>query len=162
MKAIIPLQGQRYKKKNKSLNTFKDSPSKVTVPKTGDDSLQNIIENKRSEYVEILDTKKGLKNTQKMGLSYADELENFLEIFYKSDLYFRQVVNEKQTNKIKDFCIDLEKSAKIIGADSMQKFADIVSLIFVYNKLDMLPIYPGRYHIELDKLVSEIKRYLYI
>ena len=44
----------------------------------------------------------------------------------------------------------------------MQKFSDIVSLILVYNKLDMLPIYPGKYHIELMKLLHEIKKYLHL
>ncbi|OYY31777.1 MAG: hypothetical protein B7Y63_01435, partial [Sulfurovum sp. 35-42-20] len=82
--------------------------------------------------------------------------------FDKSDLYFRQIVNEKAINKIKQFCIDLEKHAKIIGAESMLKFADTVSLIFVYNKLDMLVIYPGKFHLELKKLLEEIKKELHI
>jgi hypothetical protein len=71
-------------------------------------------------------------------------------------------VNEKSTYKIKGFCIDLEKHAKLIGAESMLEFADILSLIFVYDKLDMLPIYPGKYHIELQKLIEEIKKDLHI
>ena len=125
-------------------------------------SLSNIIEKKKSEHVSILDTQLGMKNAQAMGLDYGDELEKFVDTFDKSDLYFRQIVNEKATNKIKEFCIDLEKQSKIIGAESMQKFADIVSLIFVYDKLDMLPIYPGRFHLELDKLIVAIKRKLYI
>jgi len=142
-------------------------PSDIVVPeslkmKPEDQGLQNLIEEKKSQHVAILDTRLGLENAKKKGLLYSQELENFIENFNKSDLYFRQIVNEKQTNKIKDFCIDLEKQAKIIGAESMLKFSDTVSLIFVYDKLDMLPIYPGRYHMELTKLVSEIKKYLYI
>ncbi len=97
-----------------------------------------------------------------MGLKYANELKNFLDTFDRSDIYFRDIVHEKATHKIKEFCIDLEKHAKLIGAESMLKFADIVSLIFVYNKLDMLPIYPGKYHIELQKLIDEIKKDLRI
>jgi len=136
--------------------------SSVNVPKTENSSLHNIIEKKKSTQVALLDTRIGMKNAQARGLDYANELEKFLETFDKSDLYFRQIVNEKATQKIKEFCIDLEKQSKIIGAESMQKFADIVSLIFVYDKLDMLPIYPGRYHIELDKLVVAIHRQLYV
>jgi len=140
-----------------------DTASSVKIETQSEHStLQGIIENKRSAHVEILDINQGLKNTQAMGVLYSDELEKFLDIFDRSDLYFRQIVNERAENKIKEFCIDLEKQAKVIGADSMLKFADIVSLIFVYDKLDMLPIYPGRYHIELDKLVTAIKKYLYI
>jgi hypothetical protein len=130
--------------------------------KTEDTGMNKMIEEKKSAHVVVLDTRKGLENSKKQGLIYSDELQKFLETFDKSDLYFRQIVNEKQSNKIKDFCIDLEKQSKLIGAEGMQKFADIISLIFVYDKLDMLPIYPGRYHIELGKLTSEIKKYLYI
>lgn len=126
------------------------------------DNLHAMIEQgKRIELV-ILDKEIGEVNTKKMGLLYKDELKKFLDTFDRSDLYFRQIVNEKATNKIKQFCIDLEKDAKLIGAQSMLKFADIVSLIFVYNKLDMLPIYPGKYHIELKKLIEEIKKELHI
>jgi hypothetical protein len=143
------------------------TPTDIVIPeslqmKSEDQGVQNLIEEKKSQHVAILDTKLGLENAKKQGLIYSHELENFMENFNKSDLYFRQIVNEKQSNKIKDFCIDLEKQAKIIGAESMLKFSDTVSLIFVYDKLDMLPIYPGRYHIELTKLVSEIKKYLHI
>lgn len=97
-----------------------------------------------------------------MGLKYPNELKKFLDSFDRSDLYFREIVNEKAINKIKEFCIDLEKQAKLIGAQSMLKFAEIVSLIFVYDKLDMLPIYPGKYHIELQKLIEEIKKELHL
>lgn len=141
--------------------------SHIAVPeslkmKPEDQGIQNLIEEKKSQHVAVLDTRLGLENTKKQGLLYSHELEIFMENFNKSDLYFRQIVNEKQSNKIKDFCIDLEKQAKIIGAESMLKFSDTVSLIFVYDKLDMLPIYPGRYHMELTKLVAEIKKYLHI
>ncbi len=125
-------------------------------------SLNHTIEEKKEQPAMTLDISKGLENTQKQGLVYHEELRKFLDIFDKSDLYFRQIVNEKATNKIKVFCADLEKHSKLIGAEGMQKFADIINLIFVYNKLDMLPIYPGRYHIELEKLIGEIKKYLHI
>jgi hypothetical protein len=147
---------------NKPIHALSEKALPEINNNTEHNSLQNVIESKRAVPVEVLDISKGLDNTQAMGVLYSDELEKFLEIFDRSDLYFRQIVNEKAENKIKEFCIDLEKQAKVIGAESMLKFADIVSLIFVYDKLDMLPIYPGRYHIELDKLVIEIKKYLYI
>jgi hypothetical protein len=62
---------------------------------------------------------------------------------------------------MKEFCIDLERHAKLIGAESLFKLAETLSLIFVYDKLDMLPIYPGKYHIELEKLTEEIKKELH-
>jgi hypothetical protein len=133
-----------------------------TIEKTNDDSnhLSQMIEKNKVKQPLVLDTDVGIEHANKYGLDYKEELKSYLDIFEGSDLYFRQIVNEKQSNKIKEFCIDLEKKSKDIGAESMEKFSNIVNFIFVYNKLDMLPIYPGRYHIELEKLISEIKKYL--
>ena len=146
----------------KLLQIHKHNEKHVNPSSQYEESLQSIIEKKRGVDLPVLDTKVGKENTKKMGLKYPNELKNFLDSFDKSDLYFRQIVNEQATNKIKEFCIDLEMHAKLIGAESILKLAETVSLIFVYNKLDMLPIYPGKYHIELQKLIKEIKKELKI
>lgn len=122
------------------------------------DELQDTIEAKKKKHYRILDSELGQSNAKMQGLTYRQELKMFLESFEGSDRYFRQVVNEKATNKIKEFCIDLERQSKVIGAESMLNFANTISLIFIHDKLDMLPIYPGRYHLELAKLVEEIKK----
>ncbi len=126
------------------------------------ESLETMIEKRRGLELPILDKSIGEANTKNMGLNYTNELKNFLDTFDRSDLYFRQIVNEKSINKMKEFCIDLERHAKLIGAESLFKLAETLSLIFVYDKLDMLPIYPGKYHIELEKLIDEIKKELQI
>ena len=133
---------------------------KIARYKMERNNLSGLIEQKRGNKEPVLDRDIGEENTKKMGLVYRKELKKFVETFERSDLYFRQIVNEKATQKIKEFCIDLEKQSKLIGAQSMFHFADIVSLIFVYNKLDLLPIYPGKYHKELEQLLKEIKTYL--
>jgi hypothetical protein len=127
-----------------------------------EENLHTMIERKRKIDLPVLNKKAGEENAKKMGLKYHNELKKFLDSFDRSDLYFRDIVNQQATNKIKEFCIDLEKQAKLIGAESIWKLAETISLIFVYNKLDMLPIYPGKYHIELQKLLAEIKNELKI
>ncbi len=122
--------------------------------------IQDTIEAKKREQAKVLDVEVGKSNAKRLGLVYKKELKHFLDTFDRSDIYFRDIVKEKSITKIKDFCIDLEKQSRVIGADSMLNFADIVSLIFVYDKLDMLPIYPGRYHIELQKVIKEIKKHI--
>jgi len=134
--------------------------SKLAQYKMERDNLSGMIEKNRGVKEPILNKEMGEENTKKMGLAYTEALKNFVETFDRSDRYFRQIVNEKATQKIKEFCIDLEKNSKLIGAQSMFKFADIISLIFVYDKLDLLPIYPGKYHLELEQLLKEIKKYL--
>lgn len=124
------------------------------------ENLNHIIETKKQVKALILDTKLGEENAKKVGLKYTKELKNFLEIFDRSDIYFREIVNEISTNKIKEFCIHLERKSKIIGAESMLGFTNIISLIFIHDKLDILPIYPGRYHIELQNLLEAIREYL--
>ncbi|MCO4845398.1 MAG: hypothetical protein KC427_05195 [Sulfurovum sp.] len=156
LKNIVDLEKVLQPQKN-DLNE-----NKITLDSVQEENIHTMIESGRGHNLAVLNREVGEVNTKKMGLKYSDELENFLDIFDRSDLYFREIVNEKSINKIKEFCIDLEKHAKLIGAESMLKFADIVSLIFVYNKLDLLPIYPGKYHIELHKLIEEIKKDLRI
>ena len=146
----------------KLLQVHKYKEKHVNPSTKYEENLQTIIEKKRGLDLPVLDKEAGEANTKKLGLKYKNELKNFLESFERSDLYFGQIVNEESTNKIKEFCIDLEKNAKLIGAESILKLAETVSLIFVYNKLDMLPIYPGKYHIELQKLIKEIKKELKI
>jgi hypothetical protein len=140
---------------NKDHEDHEDQSSKI------EESLETMIEKRRGLELPILDKEIGEANTKNMGLNYTNELKNFLDTFDRSDLYFREIVHQKSTNKIKEFCIDLERHAKLIGAESLFKLAETLSLIFVYDKLDMLPIYPGKYHIELQKLVEEIKKELH-
>ncbi len=146
----------------KILQVHKYHEKHVTPSSMYEENLQAMIEKRREINLPVLDTKAGEENTKKMGLKYANELKNFLDSFDRSDIYFREIVNEKSIHKIKEFCIDLEKHAKLIGAENILKLAETVSLIFVYNKLELLPIYPGKYHIELQKLISEIKKELRI
>lgn len=141
---------------NKNQENHEDQSSKIQ------ESLENMIEKRRGQELPILDKAIGEANTKNMGLNYTSELKNFLDTFERSDLYFREIVQEKSIHKIKEFCIDLERHAKLIGAESLFKLAETLSLIFVYDKLDMLPIYPGKYHIELQKLIEEIKKELHL
>jgi hypothetical protein len=108
----------------------------------------------------VLDIKEGLSRAKKTGTDYKSALKKFLDTFEKSDLYFRDIAKNKAVWQIKEFAIDLEKHAKIIGAERIAKLAEKISLLFVYNNLDMLPVYTGKYHLELNKLFKEINRYL--
>jgi len=110
--------------------------------------------------ISVLDTKLGEENSKKIALVYSEKLKEFLDRFGRSDEYFIQAVDEKSKWKIKEFCIDLEKESKIIGALRVLEFAERISLLFVYNKLHTLPTHTSTYQIELKKLMREIKNYL--
>lgn len=108
----------------------------------------------------VLDPKIGKRNCKAYGEKYEDEIKSFMEAFDKSDVYFKQMVEQQSTWKIKVFCIDLEKRSKLIGALGMLKLAEEMSLLFVYDKLEDLPSFTVKYHGELKKLMMAIHKYL--
>ncbi len=128
------------------------------------DSLNScsIVKNSKNSYVATLDEEIGRKNTKAKDLTYDKELKYFLADFNNSDKHFRELTQSKSIDELKDFALTLETQSRLIGAESMVRFTELLNLILVYNKVDMLPIYPGRYRIELKKLTDEIKSYLHI
>jgi len=108
----------------------------------------------------VLNVELGKEKTKKSGIEYANALKDFIETFDRSDIYFRDIAKSKAAWQIKEFAIDLEKKASLIGAERIAKLAEKISLMFVYDNLDMLPVYTGKYHLELKKLFTEIQKYL--
>jgi hypothetical protein len=126
------------------------------------DEFDRVLNSKRCTYQKILDTEKGIKSAREIDNSYIDILKEFLDTFDRSDLYFREIINSKSYDEIERFYKDLKRGAKLIGADSMYQFVETLEFVFEYKKFDYLPIYPGRYHLELQKLIKEIRDYLLI
>ena len=108
----------------------------------------------------VLNTQAGEAKAKKLGIDYLRELKDFLETFDNSDVYFRDIAKSKAVWQIKEFAIDLEKKASLIGAERVARLAEKISLLFVYDNLDMLPVYTGKYHLELKKLFAEIEKYM--
>jgi len=108
----------------------------------------------------VLDTEVGLKNAKTVGMDYRQKLRTFLNDFKRSDIFFRDSVNDKLIWKAKEFLIDVEKEARFIGAQRLTEVIEQASLLFVYDKTDDLPLYVNKYHAELGKLVKEIDKYL--
>jgi hypothetical protein len=112
------------------------------------------------ELLLVLNIEAGRERSSRAGIEYAKALKDFLETFDRSDLYFRDIAKNKAVWQIKEFAIDLEKKASMIGAERVANLAEKISLLFVYDNLDMLPVYTGKYHLELKKLFAEIHKYL--
>jgi len=120
----------------------------------------NRVKVKEDDNALTLDLDLGLLNSKKKDLIYTEELKKFIETFDRSDVYFRDISQSKSIWQIKEFCIDLEKQANIIGALRVANIAEQVSLLFVYDKIDDLPVYAAKYHLELQNLMLEIKAYM--
>jgi len=110
--------------------------------------------------LKVLDTEMGKEQVKRIGKEYTKMLEAFVETFNRSDYYFRDIVNNRSIWQIKEFAIDLEKKSRVIGAERLAKLAEKISLLFIYNNLDMLSVYTGKYHMELKKALMEISNYL--
>jgi len=130
------------------------------VVKNIDQKNMKSVEVKEDDNDVTLDKDLGLLNTKKIGLSYKEELKNFIETFDRSDIYFRDISQAKAIWQIKEFCINLEKQASMIGAKRVANIAEQVSLLFVYDNIGDLPVYAAKYHLELQSLMLEIKAYL--
>jgi len=110
--------------------------------------------------IPVLNTELGMENATKVGMNYKKKLETFLNDFKRSDIFFRQTVKDKSVWNTKEFLINLEKETRFIGAMRLASLAEKASLLFVYDKLDDLELYVGKYHVELKKLMLEIEKYL--
>jgi hypothetical protein len=93
-------------------------------------------------------------------MEYKSKLRTFMKDFKRSDIFFRQTVKDKSVWNTKEFLIKLEKETRFIGAMRLASLAEKASLLFVYDKLDDLELYVGKYHVELKKLMLEIEKYL--
>jgi hypothetical protein len=110
--------------------------------------------------IPVLNTELGIENALKVGMNYKNKLETFLKDYKKSDIFFRQTVKDKSIWNTKEFLITLEKETRFIGAMRLAALAEKASMLFVYDKVDDLELYVGKYHVELKKLIFEIEKYL--
>ncbi|SFV89725.1 Sensory box histidine kinase/response regulator [hydrothermal vent metagenome] len=134
--------------------------SKITPKSKIAPMLKEIEREDENDHSIILNLEEGKMRAKKKGVEYVDALQHFTEKFEGSDRYFRDIAKSKAVWQIKEFAIDLEKEAREIGAERVARLAEKIGLLFVYNNLEMLPVYPGKYHLELNKLLLQIKNYL--
>ncbi len=148
--------------KNKNKNKNKKDKERGNAAQRGmvNNNSYSKLEDENSISDVVLDLLLGKSNFYKLNRGYNEALREFLDTFQQSDRYFRDIVHSKSIWQVKEFCIDLEKHARLIGALSVADVAARVSLVFVYDQLDTLPIYVGKYHMALEKLTQEIKAYL--
>ena len=137
----------------------KEKEKSLTPAQKEAEKLLKDIEEEEKKFP-ILNIPQGRSRSRKLGIEYIDNLQGFIESFGKSDLYFHDMVKNKLVWKIKELVIDLEQRSHSIGAERMEKLAEKISMLFVHDNLDFLPVYTGKYHLELKKLIAEIKKYL--
>lgn len=149
-----------FKKSEEAYVEMEKIQSKIAPKNRISPMLKEIEREEKEDNSVVLNVEEGRQKAKSMGVDYNDALKHFMETFDGSDRYFRDIAKSKAVWQIKEFAIDLEKQTKVIGAERIAKLAEKISLLFVYNNLDMLPVYPGKYHLELKKLFAEIKNYL--
>lgn len=95
-----------------SPSTTKSKKNRIySFPKK--DALIAELEEKKAETVSILNVENGYKNSDE----YTLLLKEFLDHTKSSDIYFRQIVNQKDVIKLREFCDLIEKEGHLIGAE---------------------------------------------
>ena len=121
--------------------------------------LKTEIENLNYASLAILDTKKVVQHAKMTQTHYQDTLQEFIETFGHSDVYLKDIILQKDKDKIEEFCFYLEKKSKEIGALRAEKLAQIIAIIVKHEQnltSDMLTMYAHKYHIELKNLINTI------
>jgi hypothetical protein len=135
----------------------KRSNVKRTMP---DSYAEAIAALKRKKGI-VLDKEEGKKHAKRIGVGYNTLLERFIEEYEESDLYFRDLIMKEKYAEAMEFLHALKISSKMIGAHDMLLWIEMFETTWKYKKNDLLPTYPGKYHLELEQLIGEIERHLY-
>jgi len=108
----------------------------------------------------ILNTKKGIANTNNNRLLYRELLNEFIEAYGKSDSTLEKLVLEHRYEQLRMMTVDIRGISATIGAYSMNRKAEEISKNVIFKRYDALAEDIVVYRDELHKLLKQIKIYL--
>jgi CheY-like chemotaxis protein len=108
----------------------------------------------------ILNTQRGIINTNNNRLLYIELLNEFAEAYKSSDVVFAKLVQEHRYEQLKMMSIDVRGITATIGAYSMNKKIEAISKDIVFKRYDNLDKAIEIYRDELRQLIKNINGYL--
>jgi len=108
----------------------------------------------------ILNTQRGIVNTNNNRLLYTELLNEFIEAYKSSDVMFAKLVQEHRYEQLKMMSIDVRGITATIGAYRMNREVEAISKDIVFKKYDNLDKAIKIYRDELRLLLKNIDGYL--
>ncbi len=112
------------------------------------------------EAKEILDTKRGVDNTNNNRAFYIEILKEFLDAYGKSGREFEKLVRAEQFDALEKLCLDMKGLTGTIGADRMHEVMVMIHKAIVGGEYITLPHYTKSYTTALNELEVAIRGYI--
>ncbi len=110
--------------------------------------------------IDGIDIREGLEHSNNNPLLYREILSEFLDVYSQSGELMKKLQKEQRYVQLKQLSLDIMGLAGSIGADKLQKLANEIYKLFLYNKTDLLPKFIEEYNTELNRVIEGIKKYL--
>jgi hypothetical protein len=129
-------------------------------------ALNALLGSKKS----TLDSALGIERAKANRLKYPKALRIFVDQHGRADFVLREMLreylsdskhlNDVQRNEIEQFAYRLYEDAEAIGAMETANIASAIQMTLHYGRYDRLDLFPGKLHVELGKLQTEIATHL--
>jgi len=164
----LVLDSEKKKMFNSGMNAYLAKPLNISKlyaafklflePRTNKNiqPIKKVIESNDN----ILNTRRGIINSNNNRLLYQELLNEFVEAYGKSDIVFETLIKEHRYEQLKMMAIDIRGISATIGAYSMNKEIEKISKDIVFKRYENLESAISLYKTELKKLLESIKAYL--
>jgi len=146
------------------VNAYLTKPLNVkklyTVFKMFLDDVQRDVKIEKIEKIDGLDIKKGIAWADDNEALYKETLKDFVSAYEETSTSIPRWIENKQYEHIKMVCRDMQSALGSIGAYELKAMIDEIQKQFVYNKEEFLVTYVTSYPKVLNKLISNIHKYL--
>ena len=163
----LALESEREKIFNSGMNAYLTKPLNIgklyTVFKMYMPVSKELSAPERASTVvstNVLDIKKGIGYANDNEGFYMEILNEFLDAYGNSAELFAKLVEEHRYEQVKMLCLDMKGLTGTIGAKEMYGLISKVHQKVLYHQEEMLVDYIDAYEKELNRLRSEIERYL--
>jgi len=165
----LVLDSEKKKMFNSGMNAYLSKPLDISKlynamqlflePKTGNLSTihKKVVNNGDDN---ILNTQRGIFNSNENKLLYRELLTEFVEAYGESDAVFEKLVKEHRYEQLKMMTIDVRGITATIGAFSMNREVEAISKDIIFKRYEKLDEAVQIYKDELKELLKHIDNYL--
>jgi len=163
----LALESEKEKIFNSGMNAYLTKPInigklytvfKMYMPVSSQQRTSRAVSTSIS--TDVLDIEKGIAYANGNEGFYMEILNEFLDAYGESSELFAKLVREHRYEQLKMLCLDIKGLTGTIGAKKMFRLIMEIHQQVLYHKEQMLVNYIETYREELNRLTTEIRRYL--